>query len=838
MPSPAALFIGPPSPAAPDAPALYTRREFDVAATITRATLKVTALGIVEPFINGVRVGDEVLAPGWTSYRHRIAVSTYDVTEMLEEGPNAVAAVIGDGWAVGRLGMDGARAHYSDRPAVYLELTLEYPDETVTIGSGDSFRISTGGVQANGIYDGETYDARREPEGWKLHHFDDSQWDPAHVVEWDLGTLEPATASPIRRIEELSPARILTTPSGCTVVDFGQNISGWVRIDVNGHAGDTVTLRHAEILTPQGELEPQSNRTAAATDRYILRGNGPESWEPRFTFHGFRFVEVEGWPGTLTPESIRAVVVHSDMERTGWFETSDPLLNQLHSNVVWSMRGNFVGIPTDCPQRDERLGWTGDINAFAPTASFLYDVRGVLGAWLHDLAAEQQEKGEVPWTVPDILAGASHPTALWGDVAVNLPWTLFQEYGDINILRRSYTSMTAFVDQVTLLLNEDGLWDSGFQWGDWLDPDAPVDNPFAAKTDKYLVASAYFCRTTRQMAQTAELLGEENDAQRYAALADRVRNAFCNEWVTPNGRIVDEATTAVALAIAFDILSADQRGAAGDRLAELVRKAGYRISTGFAGTPLVAHALSSTGNLDTAYRLLTEKSAPSFLYPVTMGATTIWERWDSVLPDGTFNDSGMTSLNHYALGAIADWMHRVVGGLSPIEPGYRRARIAPQPGGGLTSAKLTHTTVLGTFRVAWSIDGGTLTLDIDVPDGAGATVELPEHPESAVHEVKAGHHHWSYQIPTVQVESGPLTMNSTMTELAEHPTVWAALNDVFETYFPGHRFDAHPDETAGLTLATLLQYIPGASEELAADFERALTIPPTASCTNEAGDSP
>ncbi|MFE4079155.1 glycoside hydrolase family 78 protein [Paenarthrobacter sp. YIM B13468] len=813
-------FISAPVTLSNQAP--YFRREFVAEEGLVRATLSVTALGIVEPYVNGSRVGDEVLSPGWTSYRHRVIVTTIDVTRDIHPGRNAVGAIVGEGWAVGRLGWEWQRQLYAEQPALFLQLELDYGDHTVVIGTDETFHVGTGAVLANSIYDGETYDARREPAGWSEPGFDDNGWASALRLDWDLNTLQPPTAPPIRRIEELTPVSVQTSPSGEVIADFGQNISGWVRLTVTGEAGREITIRHAEILTPGGELETETNRTAEATDRYILRGGTAETWEPRFTFHGFRYAQIDGWPGQLAADSISAVVVHSDMDRTGWFETSNPLVNQLHSNVIWSMRDNFVGVPTDCPQRDERLGWTGDINAFAPTAAYLYDVRGVLGSWLQDLAAEQTEKGFVPWVVPDALSQPSTPTALWSDVAVSLPWTLYQEYGDPDILRRSYSSMTNFIRQVAALLDDAGLWSSGFQFGDWLDPDAPASNPAAAKTDRHLVASAFLCKSTREMAATAKLLGHDQDAAEFDALAGRVLQAFRHEYVTSAGRLVTETATSYALAITLDILDHEQLHKAGDRLAEIVAQRGYRISTGFAGTPLVTDALSSTGHTDTAYRLLLEEECPSFLYPVTMGATTIWERWDSVLPDGTINATGMTSLNHYALGAVADWLHRVVGGLQRTEPGYKRIRIAPQPGGGLNWACTSHDTVRGRIEVSWKIHGGEISVEATIPHGTLADVVLPFHPQEGELTVGEGRHSWRYPGPVDYGVASEVTMDSPIRDLARNEATWETVMSILHRYFPGLPLDAAAPEAAAMSLNVVLEHVPGVSTELENDLKNAL----------------
>jgi alpha-L-rhamnosidase len=729
------------------APAPYLRKEFTASSGVQRATLQVTALGLIEAYLNGERIGDDVLTPGWTAYDHRLVVSSYDVTALIREGANAVGAIVGQGWAVGRLTWEQGRQNlWSDRPLGFVQLEVEYGDHTDVVATDANWRVGTGALLSDSIYDGEVYDARKEPREWAEAGFDDGDWATAEVVDRDLSALVSPVAPPIRRIETLPAVDVFTTPGGKTVVDFGQVLSGWVRLTLDGPPGTTITLRHCETLIA-GESDFRTNRTAQATDQYTLRGGGAETWEPRFTFHGFRYVVVEGWPRQLDRSDLSAVVIHSDMRRTGWFECSNDLVNQLHRNVVWSMRGNFVGVPTDCPQRDERLGWTGDINAFASTATYLYDCETMLGSWLRDLAAEQSVTGLVPFVVPDAMRQLCPPTALWGDVAVSLPWQLYREYGNREALAEQYPSMVTFLESVLKTLPDNGLWNVGFQFGDWVDPDAPPDNPLAGKTDPYVMGQAYLCRTTAELAAAADVLDHDDDAARFGALHDKVRQAFRDEWVTPVGLLVNESATAYSLAICFGIFDEAEQQRAGERLAELVAEAGYRISTGFAGTPLVAHALSRTGQLDTAFRLLLQTECPSFLYPVTQGATTIWERWDAIKPDGSLNDTGMTSLNHYALGAIADWLHRVVGGLDAVEPGYRSMRIAPQPGGDLSWARTTHDTRFGTVEVSWRRQSDDqMYVEISIPAGTAAEVVLPEHPEGLTVNVEGGRHSWQYSV--------------------------------------------------------------------------------------------
>ncbi|HZA78057.1 MAG TPA: family 78 glycoside hydrolase catalytic domain, partial [Acidimicrobiales bacterium] len=617
--------------------------------------------------------------------------------------------------------------------------------QVVGTGADGTWRAHAAPILASGIYDGETYDARLEQPGWSSPGFDDDHWRPVHAVERDLGTLVARTGPPVRRIEELRPVAVTASPSGRTIVDFGQNLVGRLRIAVDGEAGTAVTLRHAEVLQ-DGELCIEPLRQAAATDRYTLRGAGPGTWEPRFTFHGFRYAEIGGWPADAPPvaEGVNAVVCHSDMERTGWFSCSDERITKLHDNVVWGMRGNFLDVPTDCPQRDERLGWTGDINVFSPTACFLYDCAGFLASWLADLAAEQQPDGVIPLVVPDVLA-VTFPAAVWGDAAVVVPWVLHQRFGDVGLLRDQYASMCAWVDHVVDLAGDNRLWDEGFQFADWLDPGAPEDRPQEGRTDPHLVATAALCHSLDVLAQAAELVGEPDDAARYGGVAAEVRAAFAREYAAPSGLLVSDSQTAYALALRYALLpDDDQRVRAGRRLAKLVRRAGYHIATGFVGTPIVCDALCDAGEAASAYELLTQTECPWWLYPVLHGATTVWERWDGIKPDGSLNGTRMNSFNHYALGAVADWLHRTVGGLAPDAPGYRRLRIAPVPGGGLSWATSRHRTPYGLAEVSWRIEGDEIEVTAVVPPNTAAEVVLPGtgHGSTEVLEVGAGRHAW------------------------------------------------------------------------------------------------
>ncbi|MFI0967745.1 glycoside hydrolase family 78 protein [Streptomyces sp. NPDC021080] len=711
-------------------PAALLRRSFITDGEITRARLYITAHGLYVAELNGKRVSDDALTPGWTSYHHRLRYQTYDVTEQVRAGENAIGVQVADGWWRGRVGfVPGWRDTYGSSLGLLAQLEIDYADgRRQVIPTDEGWRSSTGPIRSADLYEGETYDATMALPGWSCPGFDDQEWGGVHRGECDLTTLVAPSGPPVRAVEERLPVDTITTPSGRTVLDFGQNLVGRLRIRVCGRRGATVTMRHAEVLE-SGELGVRPLRTATATDRYILAGDaGGEHWEPSFTCHGFRYAEVSGDYDEL---EATAVIYHSDMRRTGWFECSDPLLNRLHENVVWGMRGNFVDVPTDCPQRDERLGWTGDIQVFAPTAAYLFDCAGLLTSWLADLAADQTAEGVVPLFVPRIDFPGPFPepvaTAGWSDAAVIVPWVLYQRFGDAGLLRRQYPSMRAWVDGVTASLGPAGLFDEpALQLGDWLDPAAPPDAPWQAETDAHLVATAYRAHVAGLLSRIAAVIGEDADAAKYGELANGVRQAFHDEYVTQGGRIADSGQTGYALALEFALLpDAGQRARAARQLVRLVREKGHKVATGFLGTPAICDALTSAGAIDDAYQMLLQTECPSWLYPVTMGATTIWERWDSMLPDGSVNPGEMTSFNHYALGAVADWMHRVVAGLRPGSPGYRSLRIEPRPGGRISWARTAHCTPYGLAEVAWERAEGELRVDVTVPTGSVATVVLP-----------------------------------------------------------------------------------------------------------------
>ena len=760
-----ASFVTPKEIGGAGAPAPLVRGEFEVSGAVATARLYTTALGLYEARLNGAPVGDEVLAPGWTSYKNRLCYQSFDVTSLLVQGPNTLEALLGNGWYRGQLTWLKRRGVYGERLAYLAQLEVNYSDGSVQrFVSDESWRAAESGVLEDDLYDGQTTDLRAEQS---------RPWSPVEALKWDFATLVSPEGPPVKRLMVLPALDLTTSPSGKLLIDFGQNLVGWVRLTVRGAgAGQEVTVRHAEVLEG-GELGTRPLRQAKATDKYILKGAGEEALEPSFTFHGFRYAEVSGLD-SLDTGQVEAVVVGNDLVRTGWFESSSAPLDRLHENVVWGMRGNFLAIPTDCPQRDERLGWTGDIQVFSPAASTLFDCAGFLSSWLADLAAEQGEDGNVPLVVPNVLPDGP-PIAVWGDAACVVPWVLYERFGDAGILARQWESMRRWVDCEAEHAGGDLLWSSEFQLGDWLDPTAPPDDPAAAKADPDVIATACFARSADILSRAARVLGDASAAERYGSLAAHVRQAFADNYVTATGRVLSDAQTVYALAIVWSLLPTErQRAGAGRRLAELVRLGGHRISTGFAGTPFVLDALVQSGYTEDAYRLLFEREVPSWLYAVSMGATTIWERWDSMLPDGSINPGSMTSFNHYAFGAVADFLHRVVAGLAPGEPGFRSVIVRPVPGRALSSARARQLTPYGPVEVAWRREAGRFVLALDLPQATTASVLLPGRAHTET--VGPGSHKWDVEDPVGPL--APLPFSPTVLDLLGHEEAWLEFSKV------------------------------------------------------------
>ncbi|PSN59385.1 alpha-L-rhamnosidase A [Corynespora cassiicola Philippines] len=720
---------------APKRPILF-RKTFNLDSDAASARLYITALGLYVAEINGKRVGDHVLAPGYMSYQYRHVYDTYDVTDLLATGENVIGATIGEGWYAGRFGLDKERNIWGDTLGLLALLVITNPDGSKqTIQSDLSWRASTGPVITSEIYDGEVYNSTLEIDGWSSTGFDDTEWLGVKELPAPAGAISSPDGPPVREIETRKPVEIFQSRSGKTVVDFGQNLVGWLRLKVDGPAGTNITMVHTEVME-NDEVATRPLRTARATDSLILHGKGEQTWEPSFTFHGFRYVQITGWPNTTTlgNDSITAVVVHSDMQRTGHFESSHELLNQFHSNVVWSMKGNFLGVPTDCPQRDERLGWTGDAHAFMPTANYLYDSAGFWRAWFKDVWSEQQlnDTFVAPFYIPDESptpqgGWTRQPTSIWGDVVVGNPWALYQTTGDKVMLEEQYPGAQAWIDK-GIPRNEAGLWNrSTFQFADWLDPLSPPSAPGNATTDKHLVSDAYLIQMTHLLSNMSAALGKSSEAEQYATQRQELISAFHDAWVTPYDSLIANVTqTALALALRFEIYQdPETRQRATDTLVGVIADNDYLVGTGFAGTQQLGFALSSVNATAEFYKMLLQTKVPSWLYQVDMGGTTTWERWDSLNPNGTVNSGQMTSFNHYAFGSVADWIHQKIGGLAPAEPGWKTVRVAPEPGGGLAHAKTSYLSPYGLVESSWRIEDDGLHLEIGIPPNSKAEVTLP-----------------------------------------------------------------------------------------------------------------
>lgn len=712
------------------------RRSFTARGKVKSARIYATSLGLYCLELNGKRVGDEYFTPGWTSYHNRLQYQTYDVTSLVRESGNAIGAMLGPGWYKGNLGWQGQREIYGDRTALLLQLHLEYESgEQEVIRTDGEWKAAPSPILMSEIYHGETYDARLEQAGWSEPDFADSAWRPVQVIDHTKDILIAQENVPVRIVNELVPIKKWITPKGELVLDMGQNMVGWVRFQVQGEAGQEVVLQHAEILDRDGNFYTGNLRTAKQTIRYILKGGGVETFEPHFTFQGFRYLKLTGIDEQdVQLEHFKGMVLHSDMERTGSFECSDSDINQLQHNIEWGLKGNFLDVPTDCPQRDERLGWTGDAQMFIRTSTFLYNVAPFFTKWLRDLAAEQLDNGGVPFVIPDILGQdmdsteqeQGHSSAAWGDAATINPWTLYLVYGDKRLLEEQYDSMKAWVEYIRSQGEHEYLWNTGFHFGDWVALDAKEDSYIGA-TDRDYIATAFYAYSTELLQKAAEVLGKEEDAKKYAELHRNIVHAFRNEFVTPAGRIAVGTQTAQILALMFNLVDGEARTRAVQKLHELLKETDYHLTTGFVGTPYLNLVLSQHGLNDVAYKLLFQKDYPSWLYQITKGATTIWEHWDGIKEDGSFWSDDMNSFNHYAYGSIGDWLYRVVAGidLDEAEPAYKRIVIRPQPGDGLEWVNAELDSMYGKIRSAWKKDGDKLTLDVVIPANTTAKIWLP-----------------------------------------------------------------------------------------------------------------
>jgi alpha-L-rhamnosidase len=717
-------------------PAQYFRKQFSSTKKVASATVYVTAHGMYEAQINGKRVGDAYLTPGWTSYKKRLQYQVYDVTNLVTTGNNAIGVVAGNGWYRGFLAWGGNKDIYGKKTGVLFQLDINYTDgTTATIVSDETWKSSTGSIRFSEIYHGETIDSREEKAGWSTAGYNDGSWSGVKTQNYPNDILLATYNEPVKKHEAFKPLKVFTTPKGEKVIDFGQNLVGWVMVKANGNAGDKITIRHAEVLDKEGNFYIDNLRAANATATYYLSGKGEEAFEPHFTFYGFRYIKIEG-VNDIKPENFTAIALYSDMKPTGTFISSNPLINQLQHNIQWGQRGNFLDVPTDCPQRDERLGWTGDAQAFSRTASFNFGVNNFFAKWLRDVEADQFPTGSVPFVIPNVLGPGAGGATGWADVATIIPWNMYLAYGDKKILENQYNSMAAWVGYMEKA-SKDYLWNTGFHFGDWLFYRPFDDNDGrSAVTDKYMIAQCFFANSVQIMINTAKVLGKNEDADKYTVLLKNVKDAFLKEYVTANGRLVSGTQTAYVLALNFDMLPENLREPTVNRLVENIKSYSNHLTTGFLGTPYLCHVLNRFGKTDVAYTLLMQETYPSWLYPVKMGATTIWERWGGIHPDSTFEPASMNSFNHYAYGAIGDWMYRVVAGLDTYDdaPGYKHIKIQPHIGGGLTNASASLQTYYGKASSGWKLEGNKIIMDVEIPANTTATVFVPASNKDAITE--------------------------------------------------------------------------------------------------------
>jgi len=694
----------------------YLRKSFEVKSPVQRAVLYVTALGLYEAHINGQRVGDHVLAPDWTDYRKRVRYQAYDVTSLLKPGGNAIGALLAKGWFGGHIGNGGFE--FFGKESVFLaQLEVTYADgRTERVATDDTWKSHDSPILASDFMLGEDYDSRLALKGWDQAGLDDSRWGPVGLRDESARKLEAQVMEPVRQIVELKPKTLKEPSSGKWVYDLGQNMVGVVRLKVSAPAGTRITLRHAEMLNPDGTIYTRNLRGAPSIDHYTCTGDGVETWQPYFTFHGFRYVEISGLPTPPAMDAVTGVVIASDTTRTGEFACSDPRINQLQSNIQWGQRGNYISVPTDCPQRDERLGWMGDAEVFIRTATYNADVAAFFTKWLVDVDDGQNAAGSFSDVNPNVMNATGGPA--WGDAGVICPWTIYEVYGDKRILEKHLPAMTRWVDY--LHQHSDNLIrdrDRGNDYGDWLS--------IGADTPKDLIGTAFFAYSTHLLAKSYRALGRVAEADKYDQLFEAIKAAFNQRYVAADGRIAGNTQCAYAMALKFELLPANLRPKAAQYLEADIQAKGNHLSTGFVGVSYLLPVLTQAGMANTAYGLLLQDTFPSWLFSVKHGATTIWERWDGWTPEKGFQNPGMNSFNHYSLGSCGEYLFGGIGGIRPASPGYKTILIDPVIRDGLTWANTSYDSIHGKIATAWKHEGSRLTLDVTVPANTTATVSVP-----------------------------------------------------------------------------------------------------------------
>jgi Bacterial alpha-L-rhamnosidase 6 hairpin glycosidase domain/Alpha-L-rhamnosidase N-terminal domain/Bacterial alpha-L-rhamnosidase concanavalin-like domain/Bacterial alpha-L-rhamnosidase C-terminal domain len=695
----------------------YLRKTFSVGKAIRSARLYATALGVYELHLNGTKVGDQLLTPGWTDYNKRADYQVYDVADLLKIGDNAIGAMVGEGWYSGHIG-DGHFQYWGTAPRLLAQLEINYADgSTARVVTDGSWQVRPGPIISNDLMKGEAYDARREISAWDQSGGGEAGWMAAIVCDERQRLFCAAISPPVRETAEINPQKMSEPVVGHYVFDLGQNMVGIVRIKVKETAGTNITIRHAEMLNPDGTIYTANLRSATATDSYICKGEGVEIWQPRFTFHGFRYVELTGLAKRPGMDAVTGIVIGSDNQAAGTFSCSDTRVNQLQSNIQWGERGNYLSVPTDCPQRDERLGWMADSQVFMRTGTFNSDVAAFFSKWLVDVDDDQFADGRFTNVSPDCLDEGGVPG--WGDAGVICPWIMYQVYGDKRILDRHLDAMARWIDwsksHSTNFIRDK---DRGHDYGDWLS--------INADTPKDLIGTAYFTYSTHLVAESARVLGKTELANKYDQIFNQIRNAFDRRYLSRDGHLMGNTQTDYLLALKFDLLPENLRGAAAKYLEDDIHSKGWHLSTGFLGVGYLLPVLTESGKVDVAYRLLFQDKYPSWLFPVTQGATTIWERWDGWTPWNGFQTPGMNSFNHYSLGSCGEWLFESCGGIAgdPLEPGFKHIIIHPHPGYGMTWAATSFNCIHGRIMTRWKLQNNSLTLDVTIPANTTADVYI------------------------------------------------------------------------------------------------------------------
>ncbi|MDH5467892.1 MAG: glycoside hydrolase family 78 protein [Candidatus Aminicenantes bacterium] len=722
-----------PEKLAPGPPPPWFRKTFALGKPVKKAMVYITAQGIFRLHINGQQIGKDVFAPEWTDYNKRIQYRTYDVTENIKPGKNAIGAVVGDGWYSGYLGWRKFRGNYGLQNSLLLQLEVEYEDGTIEVLATDkTWGCSDGPIISSDLLMGEHYDARKEMPGWDTAGFDDNDWKPAVLMEKPQARLISQPSEPVQVTQHIEPVNMSEPKKGVYVFDLGQNIAGWARLRVKGKSGTKVMLRHAERLNPDGTVYTTNLRDAKATDTYILKGGAEEVFEPRFTFHGFQYVEVTGFPGVPGKDAITGCAIHSAAPPAGSFECSSPLVNKIYQNLTWSQRGNYISVPTDCPQRDERLGWMGDAQIFIRTGTFNMDAAAFFTKWMVDVEDAQSGEGAFPDFAPrlkDKVLMRFESAPAWGDAGIIVPWTVYRVHGDTRIVSGHWEAMVKWMDFLQEanpeLIRKNKV---GNNYGDWLS--------IKADTPKDLLATAYWAYDARLMSRMAEAIGRSSEAFYYEKLFQNIREAFQREFVLPDGRIKGETQTGYLLALAMDLVPEELRSRSAEHLVENIKQRDWHLSTGFVGAGYLNPVLTEMGYPDVAYRLLLNETFPSWGYSINQGATTIWERWDGWTEEKGFQDPGMNSFNHYAFGSVGEWLFRFVAGidLDPEIPGYKRIIIRPHPGGGLEYARAEYDSIQGKISSGWKLEDGKLILNVTIPANTTAMIHVPAEDLSQVTE--------------------------------------------------------------------------------------------------------